>query len=361
MAQTNLAAANTTALATNQTDYSVSTKNTDGPGDQDETEWINTNWSKWFGYYKTIPELKKAIDAYATWVIGKGFDLILSDDQATADIISGWGEDTLNSLLWNMIVVKKIGGDAYAHIIRDEESGQIINFKPLDPASIRHIVDRSGVLKRYEQISKSKAIIRKFEPEEILHLCNDRVADEIHGVSVVEACENVILNRNEAMADWKTVLHRNINPLKIVEIDSDDTATINNFITKWETTVKDKEVIFVPKGNVQVTIPPVTLQDPLATIKYYENFFYQSVGIPKIILGGSEEFTEASSKIAYLTFEQTYAREQEELQIDFERQTGIQIKIRMPVSLKNELLSSEDKNTGQTGFQPNATTAGSGQ
>jgi hypothetical protein len=152
--------------------------------------------------------------------------------------------------------------------------------------------------------------------------------------------------RNEAMSDFKKVLHRNINPLKIVELDTDDSTKINEFVTKWETTVKDKEVIFIPKGNVTVTVPPVPLQDPLPWIKYLENFFYEAVGIPKIILGGSEEFTEASSKIAYLTFEQIYKREQAELEADLWNQLGYRIKFKDPVSLKNEMLSSEEKQSG---------------
>ena len=86
-----------------------------------------------------------------------------------------------------------------------------------------------------------------------------------------------------------------------------------------------------------------------------ENFFYQAVGIPKVILGGSEEFTEASSKISYLTYEQIYTREITELESDLWNQLAIRLKFNKPASLKNEMLSSEDKNTGQTSFQPKDT------
>ena len=56
--------------------------------------------------------------------------------------IRGWGEDTFMSILWNMLVIKKIGGDAFAEIIRDEETGRILNIKPLDPSVITIVVDK---------------------------------------------------------------------------------------------------------------------------------------------------------------------------------------------------------------------------
>ncbi len=352
MAETNISTATTSDFTSAVVSYSVSKVSPDSPQDQEETTYQWSNFTKWFGYYKKIPELKKAIDAYATWVVGKGYDAD-PETQIVLENIRGWGEDTFNSILFNLIVTKKICGDAIAEIVKDRESGELINLKPLSMETIKIVVDRKGLIKRYEQISKVRgAQPLTFKPNEILHLCNDRIVDEIHGTSVVEACEQVILMRNEALSDYKTVLHRNIHPLKIWHLDTDDQAKINAFKSLVETTVKDKENIFVPKGNVEVELPTSNIQDPLAWIKYLENFFYQAVGIPKIILGGSEEFTEASSKIAYLTFEQIYAREQEELQNDLWNQLALSIEFIKPASLRSEMLSSEEKNTGQVGFQP---------
>lgn len=352
MAELNIKNAQVSNLTGTLSDYSVDTVQTDGATGQKETEYQNTNWTQYFGYYTKIPELKKAIDAYAIWVVGRGYTADV-ETMTVLDGIVGWGEDTFNSILFNMIVTKKVNGDAFAEIIRDNDSGEIVNIKPLDPGSIKIVADEYGVVKRYEQVNKTKKVINKFNPEEILHLCNDRVADEIHGRSVVEACEWVILARNEAMTNYKTVLNRNIHPLKIWHLDTEDETKINSFVTKVENMVKDKENLFVPKGNVEVEIPPTSITDPLPWIKYLENFFYQAVGIPKIILGGSEEFTEASSKIAYLTFEQNYTREQKELEADLWNQLQLKISIDKPVSLKNEMLTSENKQPGYgVGFQP---------
>lgn len=363
MPDRDISATKTSDLTNNITEFSVAPETTEGASGNKETEWMSTKWSSWLGYYKKIPELKKAIDAFATWVIGKGYETEDNETKVVLNHITGWGEDTFQSVLWNMIVTKKIGGDAFAEIIRDEETGELLNLKPLEPGIIKIIVDEKGLIKRYEQTAKTPLgvkTINTFHPNDILHLCNDRIADEIHGISVVEACEQIILMRNEAMTDYRKVLHRNINPLKIFELDTDDPTKRDDFIKNYQNMTKDYEALFVPKGNASVTIPNVPIQDPIRWIQYLENFFYQAVGIPKVILGGSSEFTEASSKISYLTFEQIYAKEQVELEKDLWGQIGIKITFNKPASLKSEMLSSEDKNTGQVAMQPNDMMAGVG-
>ena len=347
MPQTDLSSADITDMTSRVDVFSVDAKEVDSAGDQQESTWTFDKWTQYHGYYKTIPELKKAIDALAIWVLGKGYTGS-NRDTAVLDNMTGWGEDTFNSIMWNLLVVKKVNGDAFAQIIRNPETGTLINLKPLNPGLIRIVANNKGIIQRYEQLSKYEGREPKiYQTNEILHLCNDRVADEIHGVSVVEACEKVILARNEAMDDWKKVLHRNIVPVRIIEVDSEDTSKIAALKKQYEDVINKGEVLIVPKGNVEIKDSSPVLQDALPTIKYYENFFYQAVGIPKIILGGSEEFTEASSKIGYLTFEQIYAREQKELESDLWAQVAIKIKFNKPASLQNELLSDQGKDKEQ--------------
>ena len=363
MADTDIRSTTTSDLKTAMGEYgggdayfSVASKQLDSSADQEETTYTWNKWPTWLGYYKTIPELKQAINALAVWTAGKGW----TADNLTTIILKrlrGWEEDTFQSIMENMIIVKKINGDAFAEIVRNEK-GTIINLKPLSPANMRVVVNRKGVIIRYEQIDKIKGKAPKvFKPEEILHLSNDRVGDEIHGVSVVECCEQIILARNEAITDWRKVLHRNINPLKIFELDTDNTTEIATFKTQYQKMTKDYEALFVPKGNATVTIPVVPLQNPIEWIRYLENFFYQAVGVPKIILGGTNETIEAGAKVGYLVFEQVYMREQRELEADLWNQLAIKVKFERPVSLKDNVVTSEAANTGQTGFQPNEVNA----
>jgi len=365
MAETDISATTKSNMKDNVSDYSVDPMETDGVSEQEETYWDNDNWTQQFGYYKQIPELKSAIDAMAKWTIGRGFN---ADDNTSVilESVMGYGEDTFNTILKNLIIVRQIAGDAFAEIIRDNETGMLINLKPLDNGSIRIIANKKGMIKRYEQRSKTgdKGVFKKFAPKDILHLTKNRVGDEIHGTSIIDSVEEVILMRNEALQDFKKVMHRNVYPFKIWHLDTDDQSKINAFITKVENVVKDKENIFIPKGNVEVEIPSTSSNatlNPLPWIEYLSNFFFQAVGIPQIILGGSQEFTEATAKIAYLAFQQSVEDEQRDIEAQLWAQLGLKVSLEFPASLENELLSDEKKDKGSMGFQPNDTMAGRGQ
>ncbi len=89
--------------------------------------------------------------------------------------------------------------------------------------------------------------------------------------------------------------------------------------------------------------------------------FYEAVGVPQIILGGSGEFTEASAKIAYLAFQQNIEEEQLFIEEQCLSQLNLVIELEFPVSLENELLSDNKKDGDETESKPSETTAESGE
>lgn len=330
--------------ATTGTDYSVDTVSTDGPADQKETTYTCEHWTQWLGYYKTIAELSSSIDAKATWTVGKGFQ---ADEGTTfiLDRITGWGKDTFNTIIENMIRTYHIAGDAYAEIITDPD-GYLINLKPLDPSSIRIVADRKGVIIRYEQISKIKLPTKKFKPDQIFHLARNRVADEIHGVSIIPILEPIILMRNEAMADWKRVMHRNVDPLWVFHLDTDDATKIAAFKAKMDEGRGKGENIYIPKGAVVpelISTAGNASLNPLTWIDNLNEYFYEACGVPKIIIGSSRVFTEASAKIAYLAFQQTIEEEQLFVEEQVLNQLNLWIQLEFPASLENEMLSDKPK------------------
>jgi len=358
---------NAIASVSEFTDFSVDTKDTDAAGNAKETKYTNTKWSQYLGYYKEIPELAAAIDAKATWTVGKGFQ---ADDVTTMilDTIKGFGVDTFNTILENMIRTYNIGGDAFCEIIRDEEEN-LINIKPLDAGTIGIIVDEKGMILRYEQERKVKGANPKiFQPDQIFHLARNRVADEIHGVSIIERLENIILMRNEAMTDWKRVLHRNIDPMMIFHLDTDDTSKIAAFKAKMDAARGKGENMYIPKDAVvpeQLSIAPNAALNPLPWIEALNNYFFQATGVPQIIVGSSAEFTEATAKIAYLAFQQTIEEEQLYIEEQVLSQLNLVIELEFPASLENELLSDSKKDGEESenpeGINPSETTAGEGQ
>jgi len=366
MAETSITSSTASDLTNVMTDYSVDSQETDAAGDQKETEWNNENWTQNFGYYKEIPELASVIDAKATWTVGKGYKTIGTDAEQTMmllDTIKGWGKDTFNTILENMIRTYNIAGDAFCEIVRDEEDN-LINLKPLDPGSITIIADQRGMIKRYEQKSKhSGKKPKRFTVEQIFHLARNRVADEIHGQSIIDRLTTIILMKNQAMDDWKRVLHRNIDPMMIYHLDTDDTSEIEAFKAKVDAAKGLGENMYIPKDAVvpeQLSLAPNAALNPLSWIEQLDDKFYEAAQVPKIIVGGVGGITEAAVKIAYLAFQQTIEEEQLFIEEQILSQLNLIIELEFPASLENELISDKQKDTTSGAAQPNETTAGSG-
>lgn len=366
MGELNLTNASASDLSNAMTDYSVNPQTTDA-ATESENGWINTNAAQQLGYYKEIPELKSVIDAKATWTIGKGFN---ADEGTTMllDVLRGFGKDTFNTILENLARNMQIYGDAFAEIIRNEDN-ILINLKPLDPSVIKIVVDEKGMIQRYEQIAKTNGkTIKKFETENILHLPRNRVADEIHGTSLIESLEWIIKAKNEVQESMKQIMQRHIKPLMIFHLDTDDTTKIAAFKTKMDKAHADGENMYIPKDavvpEVLATAPNATL-NPMTWLEYLNNQFYQAAQVPQIILGGSGEFTEASAKIAYLAFQQNIEEEQLFIEEQILAQLNILLELTFPASLENELLSDQKKDGAESenpqGINPSETTAGEGQ
>lgn len=347
--ETDISKASVTDMNGTVTNFSVSNVTLDEAGMVKETWYDFPDSDKYLKYYKTIPELKKAVDALATWVTSKGYDTN-PYHSVILDHLIGWGEDSASSIFWNLQVQKKIFGDAFAEIIRDDK-GTILNIKPLYPGNMRVVVNGQGIITRYEQRTNVPTAPKKFSPDKILHLVNDRVANEIHGTSVIQACQWVIDARNESMADWRRILHR--STIRVLYVPIDDNPMMAKVKTQYQTAINKGEVVVVPAkpGEAQfqdLDAPPIDAF--LRWIQYLEGFFYQAVGIPRVI-ATSENYTEAASKVGYLTFEPIYTREQTELEYDLWNQCQIKLTFNRPPSLMDTMQQSEAKNTSQTGFQ----------
>lgn len=338
--------------------YTVDPETTDGADGSTEHTYQNVNWAQDYGYYRSIPEFKVAIDTKATWTMGAGY----TSDEATMLLlmgVKGNGKDSFNSILKNMIKVKTISEDSYAEIIRDKD-GVLVNLKPLDPSSIKIVQNKQGRVTRYEQVTRNKTPNKRFKPEDIFHLSHERMADEVHGTRIIDSLKSLILMRNEAMDDWKRVLHRNVDPLWIFHLDTDDTSEISAFKVKMDAARKNGENMYVPKGAVvpeAVTTAANASLSPLAWIAQLNDYFFQAVNVPQIIIGNAKEFTDASGKIVYLSYEQSVKAEQLYIEEQVLGQLNVEVSLTFPASLQNELISSREADPNLQASQPNDTQA----
>jgi len=345
-------------------DFSIPFEETDGALGDGETTWQDEDWNENLGFYKKVPELKSAIDTKANWTIGAGFEA----DPATEMLLGtmrGNGKDSFNSILKNQIKVKTLTGDSYAEIITDKD-GNLINLKPISPDTIKSVQNSKGMFIRYEQVSRTKD--KKplvFQPEQIFHLSRERIADEIHGTSVIPAVKEIILMRNEAMTDWKRVLHRNVDPMWVYHLDTDDTSEIAVFKSKMDAARGKGENMYVPKGVVVpelISTATNSSLNPLTWISQLNDYFFQVVNVPQIIMGNAKEFTDASGKIVYLSYEQSVKAEQLYIEEQVLNQLNLEIKLTFPASLQNELVSDTpgmelEEEAQESAAQPNDTTS----
>ncbi len=346
-------------------DFSVDTQSTDGPLDQKETEWMDKEFPTYLGYYKDekTPELTAVIDAKATWTVGKG---VKADEITTMllDTIKGNGFDTFNTILENAMRTMLLGGNFYAEIVRDDD-GNLINLRPLDPAFMKHIANKQGIITRFEQISKVKdRKPMRFKPEEMFYLQRNRIADEIHGMGIAQKLKLIIDMKNEAMADNRIAMHRFVVPQWKFKLKTDDPAEIAAYKLKMDAVTGTGKNVYEPFDTSEselVSVAPNSTMNPLAWINYLDNLFYQIAGIPKIVVGGSSEFTEKASSIVYLAFQQSVEEEQLFIEEQVLAQLNLVIELQFPVSLENELLTDQKKDPEPTTVQPNETTAGAGQ
>ena len=344
MPQTDLNKASASEVSTEVTTYSV-----DGASGDKEFEWTNSEWGQFLGYYKNIPELQTAVDAKANWTIGAGF---VADEPSMILLNSfrGNGKDTFNTILSNLVRTYTIAGDAFAEIIRDDD-GVLVNLKVLDPGSITVVSNSKGQIVRYEQRSKVVDRVRKFAVDKIFHLSRKRLADEVHGISVIPAVEWIILARNEAMSDWKRVLHRNVDPLWIFHLDTDDTSTIAAFKSKMDAARGNGENMYIPKGAVVPELVATATNaglNPLSWINQLNDYFFQAVNVPQIIVGNAKEFTDASAKIVYLSYEQSVKGEQLYVEEQVLLQLNLELELNFPASLQNEALSDQPSESLET-------------
>src|SRR3990167_1180543 len=342
-------------------DYSVPSMQTDGATGQDETEYSFPNWTKQFGYFNSVAELKSALTMKAIWNVGKGYTTD-PETQVILDHISGGGKDTFLDVLLNLEIVKRIGGDSFAEIIKDD-NGDLFNLKPLDTGSMKIIVDKKGIIKRYEQINKTTNGTIKFKPEEIFHLYHNRIADQIHGISDIDAIEKMVLADGESFEDIKKIMHRQAKPMIMFKLVTDDQVKINAFIAKMDKATNLGENIYVPFDKdsidfevIQVDISPNTL----AWRTELRNKFYRVVQLPQIIFGASGA-TESGGKIEYLAHEQVFERDQKGIEDQVWNQLGLRINLNPPTTLLENLQQDQAKDANQgLEIQPQDLTAGKG-
>src|SRR3990167_700261 len=147
-----------TTTTTTKADYRVGSISPDSPTTIDENFWDNSRFTIWFAHYIKHAKVKKAIDGFADWVLGQGY-VVDSLTQVELEHIKGNQKESFNDCMWNAIIMKKVNGESYTHVIRDPKNpvkGKIINMRPLSPNYMRVVYDGKGRIKEYRYYNSAK-------------------------------------------------------------------------------------------------------------------------------------------------------------------------------------------------------------
>ena len=222
--------------------------------------------------------------------------------------------------------------------------------------------NREGIIIRFEQISKVKGKKpKKFKPEDIFYLPRNRFADEIHGRGIAQKLKLIIDSKNEAMADQRVAMHRNVIPSWKFKLKTDDPAEIAAYKAKQDAATGTGGNIYEPfdvSESELISVPPNSTLNPMAWIEYLDNLFYEVGGVPKIIVGGTGGFTEQAVTITYLAFQQKIEKRQLFWEDQILSQLNLVIRLVRPASVENNLLSDKQKDGGEN-IDASETTAGS--
>lgn len=302
-------------------------------------------WDRWHGIYQDVSLLSALIDAKAMWTVGKGFKASKAV-KSRLDKIKGNGKQTFNTILYNAVKTYTIGGDFFAEIISTKKN-ELVNLKPLNPAMMKIVANRKGIITGYEQWDTYQKLNR-WSPEKIFHLPYNSIADQIHGNSSVQKLENTAQAYKEAKADMRIVFHRYVKPLIISHVDTDNEDEIAAYKAKLDRAVENGENLVIPFDTLKLmekmSIPQHSSLDPLPWIAALEREFLLAEGVPAVIIGSTEaRDTEASAKVLYLAFQQLIEWNQMFLQEQIKAQLGIEIELEFPASMQPALQEDNSK------------------
>lgn len=329
------------------TETTVDSKSLDSPG-SNETIYNNENFEKYYGYYMNNADLRAAIQLKAIWNVGKGYTAN-PEDQVYLDIIKGTGKESFTDILYNLEITRKVNGDAYAEIIKVKD--KVVNLKPLNPSRVSVVYDRKGMITEY-RVRNGDGKEEKFQPEEIFHISNNKVGDQIHGTSDIESQERTLIADNESFEDIKRLMHTQVKPLIIWKLKTDNATKIAAFKAKIEEARKYGDDTFIPDDDDTVTHEIVQVNPSNTVFQWRDeirNRFYRNIQLPQIVPGGSGGSTESESKTIYLAFEQIVEHEQRYLEAQIKNQLGYDLDLIPPVSMAPNLQTDTMKDGGLYG------------
>lgn len=335
-----------TAVSTDarSSSFSLGSQVPDAPSAETETRYINLNWGKQWTAFQKNPDLKTAILLKAVWIVGKGYETEDSKTKIILEHIRGIGKDNFLSLIFNMEVIKRVGGDAFAEIMREKDT--IVNIKVIDPSAVAIVTNKKGMITKYE-ITLASGKIETIMPDDMLHLSHNRLSWQCHGISDVDADEETILADEESFQLTRELMRKAVRPLLIWKLKTDKQSDIAAFVTKVNEARKWGEDLFIPDDeNIATLEPPIQVTPSPVVFQWRDeirNRFYRTIGLPQIVPGAAGQSSESEGKTIYFAFEQLCAKDRIFLENDLWQQLYLKVHFVPPQTMQAAMSADEAK------------------
>lgn len=335
------------------TAYSIDPLNVDGVNAGSETRWTNKNWSTYWAWFNGNAKVKNAILMKAIWNVGKGYEALDEYTRKTLDYIKGDGKQSFKDILFSMECNMRIGGDAFAEIVTHnkkhiQDGGKIVNIKLLNPGLVTIVYDETATIKKYEYSVGAGGKTIEFDPEEILHMSNNRMCGQIHGISDLEALRKVILADSQSFDNVEKIVNFQARPFIIFKLKTDNLTKIAEFAAKLKSIRTLGEDALIPDDENLLSYEVVQV-NPSAIIMAWRddirNEYYRCIGLPQIMPGAGGQGTESEAKVIYVAFEQIVQHDQLNWENAIWSQLGLKINMIHP-TLMEDLLKQDNAKDG---------------
>src|SRR3990167_647578 len=181
--------------------------------DTDIITWT-PEWQKWHGQYRDIPENQATIDVWCKWIIGKKITFLKPE---TITIIAN----------------------------RKSRILKYVQF--MENTNINLGTTNAEIQEEIQKNIMEKTIVSSWDPDEMFHISNNRIADEIHGIPESEKLELIGQWKKQASEDQSIIIRRYGKPTYFYEVDTDDDTEIADIETKINKTITEFSNMVVPK------------------------------------------------------------------------------------------------------------------
>ena len=272
---------------------------------------INYRQLEWF--YRKESWVRAAVDAIQRTSVSNGFRLVATADDIAlkekeiAPILKIFEkpnvDDTFADIVSEIIVDLHLYGDAYVEVVKDKKTKLPIGLFNVYAPSIRILVNKTGRVLGYLQISSSGGAGTKpvfFSPEEIVHFKLPNPGNEVYGLSPLESLSLPLETDIHAQIYNKTFFENNATPrlhLDLGNCSLPQLKRMREYVRSEFKGSKNAHKTFVTEGGATLQVIGTSSADMefLNQRKFSRDEILAVFGVPPMKVGITEDVNRASA------------------------------------------------------------------